>query len=74
MSKCHSYSKTWEYEFNHFEKVIVNFNDNKPIHYESMNERTLGNEAVVKLCGYKNLGVLKTYCFSFPSYISDFVD
>ena len=32
MNKCHNYSKTWRYEFNHSKSGIATFGETKPIH------------------------------------------
>ena len=76
MNKCHNYSKTWGYEFNHSKSGVVIFGESKPLHCKSMKERewALGVDTVEGLYGYKNLGVLKNYCGSFASSISDNID
>ena len=76
MNKCHNYSKTWRYEFNHSKSGVVTFGETKPIHCKSMKERewALGDDTVEELYEYKNLGVLKNYCGSFASNISDNID
>ena len=76
MSKCHHYSKTWRYEFNYSESSVVTFGETKPIHCKSMNKRdwALDDDTVEELYEYKNLGVLKNYCGSFTSNISDNID
>ena len=76
MNKCHNYSKTWRYEFNHFKSGVVTFGETKPIHCNSMKERewALGDDTVEELYEYKNLGVLKNYYGSFASNISDNID
>ena len=73
MDKCHNCSETWRYEFNHSKSDVVTFGETKPIHCKSMKERewVLGDHKVEELYEYKNLGVLKNYCGSFASYISD---
>ena len=76
MNKCHNYSKTWRYEFNHSKSGVVTFGETKPIHCKSMKEHewALGDDTVEELYEYKNLGVLKNYCGSFASNISDNID
>ena len=76
MNKCHNYSKKWRYEFNHSKSGVVTFGETKPIHCKSMKERewTLGDDTVEELYEYKNLGVLKNYCGSFTSNVSDNID
>ena len=76
MNKCHNYRKTWRYEFNHSKSGVVTFGETKPIHCKSMKERewALGDDTVEELYEYKNLGVLKNYCGSFASNISDNID
>ena len=76
MNKCHNYSKTWRYEFNHSKSGGVTFGETKPIHCKSMKEceRALDDDTVEELYEYKNLGVLKNYCGSFASNISDNID
>ena len=32
MNICHTYSKTWRYEFNHTKSGVVTFGETKPIH------------------------------------------
>ena len=76
MKKCHNYSKTWRYEFNHSKSGVVTFDETKPTHCKSMKESewALGDDTVEELYEYKNLGVLKNYCGSFASNISDNID
>ena len=76
ISQCYNYSKTWRYEFNHSISGVVTFGETKPIHCKSMKEHewALGDDTVEELCKYKNLGVLKNYCDSFASNISDNID
>ena len=76
MNKCHSYSKTWKYEFNHSKSGVVTFGETKPIHCKSMKESewALGDDTVEELYECKYLGVLKNYCGSFASNISDNID
>ena len=76
MNKCHNYSKKWRYEFNHSKSGVVSFGETKPIHCKSMKEHdwALGDDTVEKLYEYKNLGVLKNYCGSFASNVSDNID
>ena len=76
MNKCHNYSKKWIYEFNHSKSGVVTFGETKPIHCKSMKERewALGDHPVEELYKYKNLGVLKNYCGSFASNVSDNID
>ena len=61
MNKCHNYSKTWRYEFDHSKSGVVTFGESKPIHCKSMKERewALVDDTVEELYEYKNLGVLK---------------
>ena len=76
MNKCHNYSKKWRYELNHSRSGVVTFGETKPIHCKSMKEHewALGDDTVEELYEYKNLGVLKTYCGSFVSNVSDNID
>ena len=76
MNKCHNYSKTWRYEFNHSKSGVVTFGKTKSVHCKSMKERewALGDDMVEELYEYKNLGVLKNYCGSFASNISGNID
>ena len=76
MNKCHNYSKTWRYEFDHSKSGVVTFGETKPIHCKSMKERewALGDDTVEELHKYKNLDVLKNYCGSLASNISDNID
>ena len=76
INKCHNYSKTWRYEFNHSESGVLTFNKTEPIHCRSMKERewAFGDDTVEELYEYKNLGVLKNYCGSFASNIFDNID
>ena len=76
MNKCRNYSKTWRYEFNHSKSGVVTFGETKPIHCKPMKERewALGDDTVEELSENKNLGVLKNYCGSFASNISDNID
>ena len=76
MNKCHNYSKKWRYEFNHSKSGVVTFGETKPTHCKSMKERewALSDDMVKELYEYKNLGVLKNYCGSFASNISDNID
>ena len=64
MNKCHNYNKTWR---------VVTFGETEPIHCKSMKERewALGDDTVEELYECKTLGVLKKYCGSFASNISD---
>ena len=68
INKCHNYSKTWRYEFNHSKSGVVIFGETKPIHCKSMKERewALCDDTVEELYEY---GVLKNYCGSFASNI-----
>ena len=68
MNKCHNYSKTWRYEFNHSKSGLVTFDDTKPIHCNSMKERewVLGDDTVGELYEYKNLGVLEVTVAHLP--------
>ena len=76
MNKCHNYSKTWRYEFYHSKSGVITFGETKPFHCKSMKECewALSDDMVKKLYEYKNLGVLKNYCGSFASNISDNID
>ena len=76
MNKHHNYSKKWRYKFNHSKSGIVTFGETKPIHCQSMKERewALGDDTVEELYECKNLGVLKNYCGSFASNVSDNID
>ena len=76
MNKCHNYSKKWRYEFNHSKSGVVTFGETKPTHCKSMKDResALGDDTVKELHEYKNLGVLKNYCGSFASNVSDNID
>ena len=76
MNKRHNYSKMWRYEFNHSESGVVTFGETKPIRCKSMKKRewALRDDTVEELYEYKNLGVLKNYCGSFASNISDNID
>ena len=76
MNKCHNYSKTWRYEFNHSKSGVVTFGESKPLHCKSMEERewAFSDDTVEEFYEYKNLGVLKNYCGSFASNISDNTD
>ena len=51
MNKCHNYSKTWSYEFNHSKNGVVTFGETKPVHCKSMKERewALGDDTVEEL-------------------------
>ena len=55
---------------------VVTFGETEPIHCKSMKERewALGDDMVEELYKYQNLGVLKNYCGSFASNISDNID
>ena len=57
MNKCHNYSKTWRYGFNHSKSGVVTFGESKPLHCKSMKERerALGDDTVEELYEYKNL-------------------
>ena len=76
MNTCHNYSKMWRYEFNHSKSCVVTFGESKPIHCKLMKgrERAPGDDTVKELFEYKNLGVLKNYCGSFATNISDNID
>ena len=76
MKKCYNYSKTWRYEFSHSKSGIITFGESKRIHCKSIKECewALGDDTVEELYVYKNLGVLKNYCGSFASNISDNID
>ena len=39
MNKCHNYSETWRYEFDHSKSDVVTFGETNPIHCKSMKER-----------------------------------
>ena len=55
---------------------MVTFGETTPIHCKSMKEREwpLGVDTIEELYKYKNLGVLKNYCGSFASNMSDNID
>ena len=76
MNKSHNYSKTWRYEFYHSKSGVVTFGESKPLNCKSMKARecALGDDTVEELYEYKNLGILKNYCGSFASNISDNID
>ena len=76
INKCHNYSKKWRYEFNHSKSGVVIFGETKPVHCKSMKECewVLGDDTVEELYEYKYLGVLKNYCGSFVSNVSDNID
>ena len=76
MNICHTYGKTWRYEFNHFKSGIVTFGETKPIRSQLMREREwmLGEFVVDELFEYKNLGVLKIYVSSFASNVDDNIE
>ena len=71
MTICHTYGKTWRYEFNHTKSGVVTFGKRKPIHSQLMRAREwiLGDSVVDELFECKNLGVLKNYASSFASYV-----
>ena len=73
---CNNYSKKWRYEFNHSKSGVVTFGETKPTHCKSMkdHEWALGDDMVEELYEYKSLGVLKNYCGSFASNVSDNID
>ena len=66
----------WRYEFNHSKSGVITLGESKPIHCKSVKEHewALGDDTVKELYKYKNLGVLKNYCGSFASNISDNID
>ena len=76
MNKYYNYSKKWRYEFNHSKSGIITFSKTKPIHCKSMKERewALSDDTVKELYKYKNFGVLKNYCGSFASNVSDTIE
>ena len=39
MNICHTYSKTWRYEFNHTKSGVVTLGETKPIHSQLMRAR-----------------------------------
>ena len=39
MNICHTYGKTWRYEFDHTQSGVVTFGETKPIHSQLMRER-----------------------------------
>ena len=51
MNKCHNYSETWRYEFNHSKRGVVTFGEAEPFHCKSMKERewALGDDTVEEL-------------------------
>ena len=73
MNICHTYSKTWRYEFNHNISGVITFGETKPIRTQLMRERKwkLGEFVVEELFEHKNLGVLKNYVSSFASNVDD---
>ena len=76
MNICHTYGKTWRYEFIHTESGVVIFGETKPIHSQLMREHEwmLGEFVVDELFEYKNLGVLKNYVSSFASNADDNIE
>ena len=76
MNICHTYGKTWRYEFNHSKSGVVTFCKTKPIHSQLMREREwmLGEFVVDELFEYKNLGVLKNFVSSFASNLDDNIE
>ena len=76
MNICHTYRKTWRYEFNHTKSGVVTFGETKPIHSRLMIEREwmLGEFVVDELFEYKNLGVLKNYVSFFASNVHDNIE
>ena len=79
MDMCHQYSIKWRYEFNHTNCKcgVVTFGESKALHFHSMSEREwkLGNDIVeMKVCEYKNLGVLKNYVGSFCANVTDNIE
>ena len=73
MNICHTYGKTWRYEFNHTKSGVVTSGETKPIHSQLMRDREwmLGEFVVDGLFEYKNLGVLKNYVSSFASNVDN---
>ena len=76
MNICHTYGKTWRYDFNHTKSGIVTFGKTKPIHSQLMREREwmLGECVVDELFKYKILVVLKNYVSSFASNVDDNIE
>ena len=76
MNICHTYGKTWRYEFNHTKSGVVTFGETKPIDSQLTREREwmLGEFVVDKLFEYKNLGVLKNNVSSFASNADDNIE
>ena len=76
MNICHTYGKTWRYEFYHTKSGVVTFGETKSIHSQLMREREwmLGESVLDELLEYKNLGVLKNYVSSFASNVNDNIE
>ena len=76
MNICHTYGKTWRYEFNHTKSGVVTFGKTKPTLYQLMRESewTLGEFVADELFEYKNLRVLKNYVSSFASNVDDKIE
>ena len=76
MQMCYCYSLKWRYEFNNFKSGVGTFGETRAVHCESMKSREwfLGEETVVELYEYKNLGVLKNYIGSFSSSVEDNIE
>ena len=77
MDICHTYGKTWRYEFlNHTKSGVITFGEMKRIHSQLMRECEwmLGEFVVDELFRYKNLGVLKNYVSSFASNVDDNIE
>ena len=76
MNICHTYGKTWRYEFNHTKSGVVTFGETKLIHAQLMRECEwmLGEFVADELSEYKNLRVLKNYLSSFVSNVGDNIE
>ena len=73
---CYNYSTKWRHESNHSKSGVVTYGETKFGYFEEMKEREwiIGDDTVVRLCEYKNLGVLKNYICSFSSIVKDNTD
>ena len=76
MNICHTYSKTWRYEFNHTKNGVDTFGETRLIHSQLMREREwkLGEFVADELFEYKNLEILKNYVSSFASNVDDNIE
>ena len=75
-NKCHNYSKRGDMNLIILKVVSSHLVRVNPPHCKFMKERewALGDDMVEELYEYKNLVVLKNYCGSFASNISDNID